>query len=450
MLRNISNLLPTIFYMLCGALVAMTYLELTYVNSIGCQQDSSNKYYPRATGQYQHCKCEEVLETIRFLQEKTLKVQRDLEHEKHKLKVLLQQLGGEPQQGNPNSFGGSRPWRPQDTSVFGSDVLERPYKDVQDNSKLPIWSFTPTFLFRPSSIVHNPRVPTDKSKDVGAKRTIKGAFRQICWHFKKKFGTRSCELIHGSLSIDLSLGLRLAFVIKLRRREPVFVKVDGLFKLEQRFSLKHANIIKNKDDIHIITMISDAVPISRLDSFLGMLKVLKRNREILYVYFSIYANRKNLERFRTRILDFSKNCESTFVRISHVNHKFERAYARHHGVSLLPAKDTLIIFVDIDITFDYGFLQRCQSYTQAGKGVYFPIVFSMYNPVFYPKGGNKTFVVSRRKGFWRTTGLGNLCVYKSDYLAVGGFNTNITGWGSEDDDLYERWVVSLIISQVFS
>ena len=432
MLRNISNLLPTIFYMVCGALISLTYFELTDEKGI-CQQDTSYRNPARKSVKGQQCKCEEVLESIRVLQEKTLKVERDLLSEKNKLKLLLRRLGSEP-----TAKRDSEPRSRQEKIIFSDDFIERSNKDIQINSKLPIWSFTPTFLFRPSSIVHSPQVATDKSKDVGAKRTIKNAFLQICWHFKTKFRTKTCELVHGSLSIDLTLGPRLAFVVKVKRKEPMLVKVDGLFKLDQKFSIKHAHLITNRNEMHVITMISDEVPISRLKSFLDMFKALKRKGEKLYVYFSIYANEKNLEKFRTCILEFSKDINNTFLKISHMKRKFERAYARHHGVSLLPAGDVLIIFVDIDITFDYGFLQRCQSYTQAGKSVYFPIVFSMYNPIFYPKSGNRTFVVSRKKGFWRTTGLGNLCVYKSDYLAVGGFNTNITGWGSEDDDLYER------------
>ena len=439
MLRNISNLLPKFFYVLCGVVISIIYIELFVDKGLGDQGNTAH-HRPRNN---QNCKCEEVLETIRALQEKTLKVERELLYEKSKLKMLLQRLEDDNPSEYSNIFKNTELRMHETAAIFGDGVAGKPHGQIQSNSKLPIWSFTPKSFFQPSLIVHSPMVATDKIKDAGMKRTVKNAFTQICWHFKSRFRTKACELVHGSLAIDLTVGLRLAFVIKLKRREPTFVKVDGLFKVDKKFSLKHANLVMFQKELHIITMISDAVPLSRLKNFLGMLKTLKRRGEVLYVYFSIFANEKNLETFRVCILEQSRTLNYTFVKISHVKHKFDRAYARHHGVSLLPKKDTLIVFADIDITFDDGFLQRCQSYTQAGKSVYFPIVFSMYNPIFYPKGSNNTFVVSRKKGFWRTTGLGNLCVYKSDYFAVGGFNTNITGWGSEDDDLYERYLMSM-------
>jgi len=430
MLRNISNLLPKIIYILCGVAISIIYMELFVDRGLG-EQGNTARRRPRNS---QNCKCEEVLETIRALQEKTLKVERDLLYEKSKLKILLQRVEDD----NPSEYPKLRIH--ETAAIFGGGVIGKPHGQSQSNSKLPIWSFTPKYFFQPSLRVHSPMVAADKIKDAGMKRTVKNAFTQICWHFKSRFRTKTCELVHGSLGLDLTVGLRLAFVIKLKRREPAFVKVDGLFKVDKKFSLKNANVVVFEKELHIITMISDAVPLSRLKNFLGMLKMLKRRGEVLYVYFSIFANERNSEIFRACIMEQSRTLNYTFVKISHVKHKFDRAYARHHGVSLLPKKDTLIVFADIDITFDDGFLQRCQSYTQAGKSVYFPIVFSMYNPIFYPRGSNNTFVVSRKKGFWRTTGLGNLCVYKSDYFAVGGFNTNITGWGSEDDDLYERFL----------
>ena len=45
-------------------------------------------------------------------------------------------------------------------------------------------------------------------------------------------------------------------------------------------------------------------------------------------------------------------------------------------------------------------------------------------------------------GHWRNYGFGMACMYNIDYHSVGGFNTNIVGWGGEDVDLYKKHVRS--------
>ena len=41
-------------------------------------------------------------------------------------------------------------------------------------------------------------------------------------------------------------------------------------------------------------------------------------------------------------------------------------------------------------------------------------------------------------GHWVYYGYGMVCLYKADYMAVGGFDLHIKGWGGEDVDLYKK------------
>ncbi|CAH1231821.1 CHSY1 [Branchiostoma lanceolatum] len=43
-------------------------------------------------------------------------------------------------------------------------------------------------------------------------------------------------------------------------------------------------------------------------------------------------------------------------------------------------------------------------------------------------------------GYWRYYGFGMVCLYQSDFLRSGGFDTTIEGWGLEDVDLYDKFV----------
>ncbi|XP_069083396.1 chondroitin sulfate synthase 3 [Pleurodeles waltl] len=107
--------------------------------------------------------------------------------------------------------------------------------------------------------------------------------------------------------------------------------------------------------------------------------------------------------------------------------------------------DTLLLFCDVDLIYTSDFLQRCRDNTVQGQQVYYPIVFSQYDPkVAY--GGNppddSNFIFTKKSGFWRDYGFGITCIYKSDLDKVGGFDTSIQGWGLEDVDLYTKVITS--------
>ncbi|KOX69281.1 Chondroitin sulfate synthase 1 [Melipona quadrifasciata] len=122
---------------------------------------------------------------------------------------------------------------------------------------------------------------------------------------------------------------------------------------------------------------------------------------------------------------------------------FSRAKALNLGASRLKDND-LMFFVDVDIAFTESALHRIRSNTLLGRQIYFPVVFSRYNPKTV-RGGNRggdVFVVDETSGYWRQFGFGIVSLYKQEYKTVGGFDLSIQGWGKEDVDFYEKVVKS--------
>ena len=69
---------------------------------------------------------------------------------------------------------------------------------------------------------------------------------------------------------------------------------------------------------------------------------------------------------------------------------FSRGRALHDGVMYWSSNPTnvLMFFCDVDITFRVDFLRRCRMYSQRKKKVYYPMVFSLFNPKNVYEDGN--------------------------------------------------------------
>lgn len=121
---------------------------------------------------------------------------------------------------------------------------------------------------------------------------------------------------------------------------------------------------------------------------------------------------------------------------------FSRARALDLGASRLK-DDDLLFFVDVDIVFTASALQRIRFNTVMNRRIYFPIVYSQYDPkIVHPEGKGASFAINDDNGYWRQFGFGIVSLYKRDFVAVGGFNLSIKGWGKEDVDLFEKAVKS--------
>lgn len=138
-----------------------------------------------------------------------------------------------------------------------------------------------------------------------------------------------------------------------------------------------------------------------------------------------------------------------------LNQKFSRSIGCETGAAKHSDHD-LLFFVDVDIAFTKEFLLRARLNTVENKQVYYPIVFSEYDPddpidALKNENSNKNHVrknhfdFNRNNGYWRQFGFGILVTYYSDLKRVGGFDKSIVGWGKEDVDLYEKFIKSNLI-----
>lgn len=112
-------------------------------------------------------------------------------------------------------------------------------------------------------------------------------------------------------------------------------------------------------------------------------------------------------------------------------------------------ESSLLFFCDIDILYTIQFLNLCRFNAVKLEKVYYPILYSFYNPKIVNKYSNisitlTNLTISKDTGFFRDFGFGMSCQYKKDFLDINGFKdlprVYSQGWGDEDLFLYKKYI----------
>lgn len=158
----------------------------------------------------------------------------------------------------------------------------------------------------------------------------------------------------------------------------------------------------------------------------------------------VYFGQKGRERVQEMLHDFEKKEKFKDYKLIFEDGPFSRGVGLQKGVLSWDKGNNIMFFCDVDVYFTPHFLERCRLYSEPGKMVYYPIVYSLYNPdVVYngaPPSIEKQFYVGKNNGFWRDFGFGMTCVYRNDFISTRGFDTTIQGWGTEDLKLYRKFL----------
>ncbi|XP_022064244.1 chondroitin sulfate N-acetylgalactosaminyltransferase 1 [Acanthochromis polyacanthus] len=165
----------------------------------------------------------------------------------------------------------------------------------------------------------------------------------------------------------------------------------------------------------------------------------------------VYFGKEQMSEVRSTLENTSREANFKNYTLLQLDEEFSRGRGLDVGARAWKAGNVLLFFCDVDIYFNADFLNTCRLNTQPGKKVFYPVLFSQYNPTLiygspeHVPPVEQQLVIKKDTGFWRDFGFGMTCQYRSDFINIGGFDIDIKGWGGEDVHLYRKYLHSNLL-----
>uniref|UniRef100_A0A671PNM9 Hexosyltransferase n=1 Tax=Sinocyclocheilus anshuiensis TaxID=1608454 RepID=A0A671PNM9_9TELE len=150
------------------------------------------------------------------------------------------------------------------------------------------------------------------------------------------------------------------------------------------------------------------------------------------------------------ILDgMSRRMKYRNVTLIRLNEAFSRRRGLDVGARAWKRSNVLLFLCDVNIRFSAEFLNSCRMNTEPGQKVFYPVMFSLYNPeVIYGQhipSAEDQLVIRKDFGFWKDFDFGTTCQYRSDFINTGGFDVSVKGGATEDVHLYRKFLHSSLM-----
>ncbi|XP_042251488.1 chondroitin sulfate N-acetylgalactosaminyltransferase 1 isoform X2 [Thunnus albacares] len=165
----------------------------------------------------------------------------------------------------------------------------------------------------------------------------------------------------------------------------------------------------------------------------------------------VYFGKEQMSEVRSTLENTSREVNFKNYTLLQLDEEFSRGRGLDVGARAWKGGNVLLFFCDVDIYFTADFLNTCRLNTQPGKKVFYPVLFSQYNPTLiygspeHIPPVEQQLVIKKDTGFWRDFGFGMTCQYRSDFINIGGFDIDIKGWGGEDVHLYRKYLHSNLL-----
>ena len=254
------------------------------------------------------------------------------------------------------------------------------------------------------------------------------------------------DLLEGYTRIQRTVGTQYDMYFRVKDKKHVFQEVQLFRPFAPLQKVQMQTFDRQNEWINLIVPLAGRV--DQFKIFMDMFAetcIQKDQRVFLTLVYFGKEGREEVKEILEKVATKHHYAHYKFVA---KDEAFSRGVGLLAGAQAWDQGNTLLFFCDVDIVFKPDFLDRCRLNAAPSSKLFYPIVFSLYNPsVVYSDqssvpGWKDQLVMNRQSGFWRTFGFGMTCMYRSDFLSMRGFDTNIQGWGFEDVKLYRKFIRS--------
>ena len=267
--------------------------------------------------------------------------------------------------------------------------------DIQVAERIHFQSFAKTHLFelsprkRPKEyIFHGQNVNTRRVKS-GERHLLEAQDTAINFiNTNTSYHVTRENVIDGVYRIDVNTGIDYELYFK----DPTankFITVRLIRPLGSIQPVAEPDDSKNQNElINLILPLSGRL--ERFQQFVDMfVEVCIKSDKNVFLTVVLYRA-SDFNHVKTTLKDIEATYGYKKYQLIMRDKPFSRGRALHDGVMYWSSNPTnvLMFFCDVDITFRVDFLRRCRMYSERKKKVYYPMVFSLFNPKNVYEDGN--------------------------------------------------------------
>ncbi|XP_035687961.1 chondroitin sulfate synthase 1-like [Branchiostoma floridae] len=249
------------------------------------------------------------------------------------------------------------------------DAIEEPYRPKTMYEVIRWFHFTEKHLYE--NLDDDPRIGLIGRWKEDVQDIQEQAVRIISKEEKTQW--RLAKLNYGYKRIDAFRGMDYVLDMEV-------AKADGTEKGRKlvhlvRSTRPHVRML-SLQNVAQQTVVHFIVPLSR---------VTDRLRDFMKVYEKVCLESGAAVSLLGVLFRDSPEDQTSLDQYVEADGEFSRAVGLDTGARQL-APDALLFFCDIDVDFDQGFLQRCRNNAEVGRQVFYPAVFSQYDPDLVMEG----------------------------------------------------------------
>ena len=335
---------------------------------------------------------EELIERLTAQLEKeklqTKKVKQEVGNLKAQNKELLAEV-------ESNSLGDNSGKSQEQSLAVARDLSSARVSDIRVAERIHFQSFAKTHLFelsprkRPKEYVfHGQNVNTRRVKS-GERHLLEA--QDIALNFintNTSYHVTRENVIDGVYRIDVNTGIDYELYFK----DPTantFITVRLIRPLGLIQPVAVPDDSKNPNElINLILPLSGRL--ERFQQFVDMfVEVCIKSDRNVFLTVVLYGA-SDFNNVKTTLKDIEATYGYKKYQLIMRNKPFSRGRALHDGVMYWSGNpsNVLMFFCDVDITFRVDFLRRCRMYSERKEKVYYPMVFSLFNPKNVYEDGN--------------------------------------------------------------